>query len=131
MKERLLQFLTKEGLSATVFADEIGVQRSSISHILSGRNNPSYDFIQKILEKYVNLSADWLLMGRGEMYKTIERKNSDTDTDKTWNISREDSIDIPENKTKKQLSDEFTNVNKVNSIILIYENNTFEVIQKK
>ena len=70
MKDRLQQFLIEEALSPSKFADEIGVQRSSISHILSGRNNPGYDFIQKILKRFPNLNADWLLMGQGKMYKT-------------------------------------------------------------
>jgi transcriptional regulator with XRE-family HTH domain len=70
MKDRILKFITHEGLSATKFADEIGVQRSGVSHILSGRNNPGFDFIQKILSRYRNLSAEWLIMGTGSMYKS-------------------------------------------------------------
>ncbi len=69
MKDRLLKFFNEEKLSATKFADEIGVQRSSISHILSGRNKPSYDFIHKTLDKYPELNAEWLISGRGGMYK--------------------------------------------------------------
>jgi transcriptional regulator with XRE-family HTH domain len=72
MKDRIIKFLTAEGLTATKFADEIGVQRSSISHILSGRNNPSFEFIQKILNRYKNLSAEWLIQGTGQMYKKPE-----------------------------------------------------------
>jgi transcriptional regulator with XRE-family HTH domain len=75
MKERIIKFLTQEGLSATKFADEIGVQRSSISHILSGRNNPSFEFIQKILSRYRNINADWLIIGSGQMYKKDEQHN--------------------------------------------------------
>lgn len=70
MKDRILKFLSSEQLSPAKFADDIGVQRSSISHILSGRNNPSFDFIQKMLQKYPRLNAEWLVIGRGEMYKT-------------------------------------------------------------
>jgi transcriptional regulator with XRE-family HTH domain len=69
MKERLLKFLEEENLTAAKFADEIGVQRSSISHILSGRNNPGYDFIQKILKRFPQLNAEWLLLGSGKMAK--------------------------------------------------------------
>jgi transcriptional regulator with XRE-family HTH domain len=72
MKDRIIKFLTSENLTATKFADEIGVQRSSVSHILSGRNNPGFDFIQKILTRYKNVSADWLLLGTGSMYKKTE-----------------------------------------------------------
>ena len=73
MKERLLKFLEEESLSAAKFADEIGVQRSSISHILSGRNNPGYDFFQKVLKRYPQLNAEWLLMGTGKMSKTPQQ----------------------------------------------------------
>jgi len=69
MKERLLEFLRTENKSSAQFAEEIGVQPSGISHILSGRNNPSLDFILKMLEKYQFLSTDWLLFGKGTMYK--------------------------------------------------------------
>lgn len=71
MRERILKFIESENMSAAKFADEIGVQRSSVSHILSGRNNPSFDFIQKILAKYKQLSAEWLIMGTGNMYKSF------------------------------------------------------------
>ena len=71
MKERILRFLQNENKSYAQFAEEIGVQPSGISHILSGRNNPSLDFILKMLSKYPALSAEWILFGRGSMYKTI------------------------------------------------------------
>jgi len=70
MKERILQFLQAKQISSTQFADTIGVQRSSVSHILSGRNNPSFDFIHKILINYSEIDAEWLILGKGEMYKT-------------------------------------------------------------
>ncbi len=69
MKERILEFLKKENKSSAQFADEIGVQPSGISHILSGRNNPSLDFVIKMLEKYPFLSTEWLLFGKGSIYK--------------------------------------------------------------
>jgi transcriptional regulator with XRE-family HTH domain len=69
MRERLIEFLKNENKSSAQLAEEIGVQPSGISHILSGRNNPSLDFILKMLEKYSFLSTDWLLFGTGSMYK--------------------------------------------------------------
>jgi len=69
MKERILAFLQSENKSAAQFAEEIGVQPSGISHIISGRNNPSLDFVMKMLHRYSSLSAEWLLFGRGPMYK--------------------------------------------------------------
>ncbi len=69
MKDRILAFLQSENKSYAQFAEEIGVQPSGISHILSGRNNPSLDFVLKMLERYESLSTDWLLFGRGPMYR--------------------------------------------------------------
>ena len=69
MKERILEFLKIENRTSAQFAEEIGVQPSSISHIISGRNNPSLDFVMKMLTKYPSLSSDWLLFGRGQMYR--------------------------------------------------------------
>ena len=69
MKDRIQAFLQSENKSYAQFAEEIGVQPSGISHILSGRNNPSLDFVIKMLHKYPALSAEWLLFGRGSMYK--------------------------------------------------------------
>lgn len=71
MEARIQKLISYENLTPTKFADIIGVQRSAISHILSGRNKPSFDLIQKILNKFPRLSSEWLLMGRGEMYKTM------------------------------------------------------------
>ena len=69
MKERILEFLRNENKTSSQLAEDIGVQPSGISHIISGRNNPSLDFVIKMLEKYSYLSAEWLLFGRGSMYK--------------------------------------------------------------
>ncbi len=68
MKDRLMKVITSEGLTPSLLADEIGVQRSGISHILSGRNNPSLDFLQKLLTRFPKLNANWLVMGQGSMY---------------------------------------------------------------
>ncbi len=70
MKERINKIMEAEGLSPAKFADEIGVQRSSISHIISGRNKPSYDFIVKILTRFSGINAEWLITGKGTMIKS-------------------------------------------------------------
>jgi transcriptional regulator with XRE-family HTH domain len=76
MKERLIQLLDLEQLSPSKFADIIGVQRSSISHVLSGRNKPSFDFLQKTLKAFPGLNASWLMLGEGTMYEQMGRKVS-------------------------------------------------------
>jgi len=69
MKSRLTQFLQLEKLSPARFADILGVQRSGISHILSGRNKPGFDLMEKILNKFPDINAEWLITGKGKMYK--------------------------------------------------------------
>lgn len=69
MNDRLDKLLIAEQLTPARFADIIGVQRSSISHIISGRNKPSFDFIAKVLQKFPRLNSEWLILGKGEMYK--------------------------------------------------------------
>lgn len=74
MKERILKIIKQEQLTSAKFADMIGVPRSSISHVLSGRNNPSLDFVQKVLHSFPNIDTDWLLDGQGTMYKRDPQK---------------------------------------------------------
>jgi transcriptional regulator with XRE-family HTH domain len=76
MNDRILKFLAAENISATLFADNIGVQRSGVSHILSGRNKPSFDFIEKLMRTYPKLSADWLILGSGSMYKSASNSTA-------------------------------------------------------
>ncbi|MEI6696294.1 MAG: helix-turn-helix transcriptional regulator [Bacteroidota bacterium] len=75
MIDRILLILKTQNLSSSQFADEIGVQRSSISHILSGRNNPSLEFVTKILKRYPDINSDWIIFGKGSMYKGSDAMN--------------------------------------------------------
>lgn len=90
MKDRIIEFLRKENKSAAQLAEEIGVQPSGISHILSGRNKPSLDFVLKMLDKYSYLSTEWLLLGRGSMY----REPSETDLFSEQIISAADNESV-------------------------------------
>ena len=68
--KRLESLLEYYNLNASSFADKIGVQRSSLSHLLSGRNKPSLDFILKILEVFPEVDLYWILNGKGTFPKT-------------------------------------------------------------
>lgn len=68
MNTRLKQFLTAENISQSQFADTLGVARASISHILSGRNKPGFDFLASLARHYPSLNLTWLITGRGRMY---------------------------------------------------------------
>lgn len=69
MNNRLKQFLAAENISQAQFAETINVVRASVSHVLAGRNNPGYDFIKSIMDNYPTLNIEWLMLGKGKMYK--------------------------------------------------------------
>jgi len=134
MKDQIIKIMEAENLSPARFADEIGVQRSNVSHILSDRNKPSYDFIMKILNRFSGINADWLLTGKGNM---IRAADSEKMSQKAENTLFDNTI-IPEtsnqknntgknqNKADINVFNEFTNVNRINYILVFYEDKTFE-----
>lgn len=67
MVSRLQDVLDYSQLSPTEFAEKIEIQRSTISHILNGRNKPSLDFLMKVKDKFPEISWDWLILGKGKM----------------------------------------------------------------
>ena len=78
--KRLQKIIDYYGESASSFAEKIGVQRSSISHILSGRNKPSLDFILKILSAYPEVDLYWLFNGKGEFPSIVKIEDTKQDT---------------------------------------------------
>ena len=101
-KERIEKIMLKEEMNSAVFATEIGIQGSTLSHILNGRNNPSLDVLKKILNRFRTVSSDWLILGIGSMYRV--EKQSQTPT-------LFDSLD--ENITKSGSSEPFIPVKTV------------------
>ena len=76
--------LKAKNISPAQLADDLGVQRSGISHILNGRNKPSLDFVQKLIRLYPDISMQWLLFGEGPMmnpypYRDIEPGKKDSE----------------------------------------------------
>ena len=69
MNKRLLLFLQAENITQAQFADTLSVARGSVSHILSGRNKPGYEFLESLALHYPSLNIDWLLTGKGPMSK--------------------------------------------------------------
>jgi len=85
MKDRIILLIKAKNLTAAQFADEIGVQKSSISHIISGRNNASLDFIQKVLLRYPEVNMEWLMFGKGPLFKGPE-SSSNVSNDEPLNM---------------------------------------------
>jgi hypothetical protein len=69
MEEKLRRLMKHEGINSTRLAEILGIQASGISHIMSGRNKPSYDFLLKLLQRFPQINPDWLLLDKGPMYR--------------------------------------------------------------
>ena len=69
MHDRLQQFLTMENLSPARFAEKLGIQRSGVSHLLSGRNKPSFEFLHRMMKEFPEVNYEWLVLGKGRPYK--------------------------------------------------------------
>ena len=137
MKERILEFLRNENKTSSQLAEDIGVQPSGISHIISGRNNPSLDFVIKMLEKYSFLSAEWLLFGRGSMYKEPRMADLFSNMDfsepaarignetisKVETLSGSSQVPVNESLVSTKTEKEEVNVIK---IVWFYENGSFD-----
>jgi transcriptional regulator with XRE-family HTH domain len=137
MKDRILEFLRRENKTSAQLAEDIRVQPSGISHILSGRNNPSLDFILKMLEKYPFLSTEWLLFGKGSMYREPTMGDlfagMDLDQKPVKSESAPEARRLPEaaSPAPEYEADETTETRTVSDqrvvrIVWFYNDNTFE-----
>ncbi len=137
--KRLETVLDYYGLNASAFADKIGVQRSSMSHLLSGRNKPSLDFVMKILEVFPDVDLYWILIGRGTFPKNndkdLEISQFSTPIEYNQNVGSDlfSSAEINEDEkkeTKKSSASKNVNINfeddKIEKIVLFYKNGTFK-----
>ena len=112
---RIKKVISDNNLSNSEFAEKIGIPKSSVTHLLSERNNPNLDVITKISETFEHISTDYLIFGHENDIKTpLETLNKPFD-----NLVEETSED-----SVKDFN------NNIKSIILIYENNKFEQIDK-
>ena len=146
MVERIKQLLEKKKLTATQFSEEIGVQRSSLSHVLSGRNKPSLDFMLKVKERYPELNLNWLLLGEGNMTENTQSKNNFAEKevfDKQQEMDFEEvesedhqtsgGVEEPVHRTvtRKTYSVHSNNLDEVNMVITIFGDGSFKVYRQK
>jgi len=124
--KRLNELLKYYEISASSFADSIGVQRSSISHLLSGRNNPSLDFILRVLDKYPEISFDWFVKGIGNI---AQPKNDVEDTPNLFNqdVSK-NTVDEKKIKLSSNMPD-IGSTREVEKIVLLYKDGGFRVYE--
>lgn len=120
LKDRIATIIKVNQLNASSFAEAIGVQRSSLSHILNGRNKPSLDFIEKVLLNFPRVDAQWLITGEQNEVKSepVISKGSVSKTEK----KTFDKID----KDKKVVS---ASNKEIERVVIFYVDGTFEAYE--
>ncbi len=139
MIDRIQKILEHYHLSSSQFANEIGIQRSAMSHILSGRNKPSLDFVLKVKNRFPEINTDWLLFGKGEMVEKLNEKHLEeeqkpdlfaeiTNGDPVEEKSRE-ILEYQEDleKPQKKSSESEETEDLVEKIVFFYKNGKFRI----
>ncbi|MCX7953624.1 MAG: helix-turn-helix domain-containing protein [Bacteroidales bacterium] len=154
MKERIIAIIKEKNLTLKDFVEKVGIQRSTLSHIITGRNNPSLELLIKILKTFPDINVEWLLLGVGSMFKN----NVSTISEETFNLpilekSNDNKDSVGTNLEKNKLLGELVNNNaiyradnesitklenindvekeNISKIIILYKDNTAEVYRIK
>ena len=141
--KRLEIILDYYNLSASAFADKINVQRSSLSHLLSGRNKPSLDFIIKVIEVFPEVDLYWILNGKGNFPKfeivahsvleiekstsslpIVEVPNSELDLFST--VEKGITPTLSESNTVESIKTENNSPEEIERIVVFFKNGTFK-----
>lgn len=150
LKDRIAHIMRSKNLTATQLADDLQVQRSGISHLLSGRNKPSLDFVMKLKETYPEYNLDWLVLGKepitiSSTQRVVQKPQQSLFEEKLSGANdseAEESKEIPQNSaaeiqasTKKAPSFDEASLNSLNAdiekVIFVYKDKTFEILYPK
>jgi transcriptional regulator with XRE-family HTH domain len=132
ISQRLNLLLKEKNLSASKLAQIIGIQKSSISHIMSGRNKPSFDFLLKLKEHFPDINLDWFITGEGEMYETTEQPQiAESKQTKLFDNSEQNKngSSFLHYETKKTVHK--SKRNDVDSIIMVYDDDTYKILKPR
>lgn len=138
MKDRIVKIMERERMGQAQFASAIGIQRAAMSHIISGRNNPSLDVMLKILHRYPQLNPDWLLFGKGEMLRSsdssVEQVEDQVKTPAQLHLMADDHVEVSQaalnterEPLEKQMAISVEKTSKtVSRIMVFYSDNTYD-----
>ena len=139
MKDRIAHIIRAKNLTAAEFALRLGIQPSNISHLLSGRNNPSLDFVKKLKETFPEYNLDWIIFGKGPMTVSepfvepfpIGQVMAENEPSKVNEMPEETlfgqnkEVDLPVNEPVSPTEPV------LKQLILVYSDNTFELISPR
>ena len=121
--KRLQKILDFYGVTATSFSEKIAFNRSTISHLLSGRNKPSLEFVMKVLQTYPEVDLYWLLYGKGSFPTPLNKVNTQIKATSKQNT-------LPgveaENSVFENMALKNSNTSAIERIILCYKDGTFK-----
>lgn len=138
MKDRIVKIMERERMGQAQFASAIGIQRAAMSHIISGRNNPSLDVMLKILHRYPQLNPDWLLFGKGEMLRSsdssVEQAEDQAKIPPQLHLMADDHVEVSQaalnterEPLEKQMAISVEKTSKtVSRIMVFYSDNTYD-----
>lgn len=141
MKDRIAHIIRAKNLTAAEFADRLGIQPSNVSHLLSGRNNPSLDFVRKLKETFPEYNLDWIVLGKGPM--TVSEPFVVTSPPaEAHSVESEEPEDTPNPTVESHSSLENRSLlseespisspqSGLKQLILVYPDNTFEVLSPR
>ena len=140
MKDRIAHIIRAKNLTAAEFAFQLGIQPSNISHLLSGRNNPSLDFVKKLKETFPEYNLDWIVMGKGPMTvsepfvepTSVGQVTASDGQEKVEGQMPEETLFSQPKEVDLPIKQMVTPTDSVlKQIVLVYSDNTFEVISPR
>lgn len=130
MKDRIAHIMRAKNLKASDFATLLGIQPSGISHILSGRNQPSLDFVKKIKENFPEYNLDWIIFGTGPITTSDPFPKPTADVGKEPELEFTPIVDpipnAPEIHPEHTLIPTDKALSSIKSMLIIYNDGTFE-----
>ena len=123
---RLKLIMDTNHISATLFAEKLNVPRSSISHLLSGRNKPSLEFVLKVLKNFPDVELYWLLNGDGVYPMPLAKKQDHTPTlFNEQDSEQQASLKVSQNIQNKN---EFENPksDEIDRIVIFFKDGSFK-----
>lgn len=129
--KRLGIILDFYGLTASALADEIDFNRSTISHLISGRNKPSLEFVMKLLQRFAELDMDWLVLGKGSF--PSDRASRGTEGGIKLKSAPTPALAADLFSESKQIKEAATATNsnqkKIDRIVVFYTDGTFKLYE--
>ena len=125
-RQRLEQIIESEGLTAKQFAEEVGIQAGTISNIVNGRNNPSLDVMQRVLNRFRTISSDWLILGVGSMYRANGAPDTTLFDIKPIEVEQAEQQEIKAENKSEQIISAPAQSKVIDKIMIFYTDGTFE-----